>query len=107
MSACLSGLGHAHHLQTRGLGFAHRFAVRGQSNQHAHTGIAQVERVGMALASIADNGNCFAFEVLQISVFFVIAIWHLDSLRTPQRDANVRESNSTHILRPRWGCVFF
>ena len=39
-----------------------------------HAAIAQVERVRVALAAIADDGDRLALEQAQISVFFVIVV---------------------------------
>src|ERR1035441_9398798 len=51
-------------------------AVGGEADDDIDAGIAEVERVGVALAAVADDGDCAAGEVIEISVFFVVAIWH-------------------------------
>ena len=48
-----------------------------QTNDYADAAIAQIERVGVPLAAVTDNGDCLAFEPAQIAVFFVVSFCHV------------------------------
>ena len=37
-----------------------------------HTAIAQIERVGVALAAVPDNGDLLAFDEVQVGVAIVV-----------------------------------
>ena len=69
----LGGLGDLHHLELLALGLLD--ALRALAQRHRHVldaGIAQVERVGMALAAIADDGDLLALDQVQVGVAIVI-----------------------------------
>ena len=63
-------------LQAGGFGLRPALAAGGQADDDVDAGIAQVERVGVALAAVADDGDGAALQVVEISVFFVIAFSH-------------------------------
>ena len=67
------GLGDLHHLEL--LAFRLLHAGRGFAQRHGDlfdAGIAQVQRMGMALAAIADNGDLLALDQVQVGVAIVI-----------------------------------
>ena len=77
------GLGHLHDLELLALGLFH--AGRGLAQRHRDVfdaGIAQIERVGMALAAVADDGDLLALDQVQVGVAIVINT-HDDPLLSP------------------------
>ena len=65
MSAALAASRGSHHFQAGGFRLGPRLAAGVQADHHVHAGIAQVQRVGMALAAVADDGDCAAFQDVQ------------------------------------------
>ena len=51
-------------------------AARVQADDDVETGIAQIQRVRVSLASIADDGDRAALQAIEIAVFFVKAFQH-------------------------------
>ena len=70
------GFGRGQHGEAGGVGFGAALAVRGQADNDVEAGVAQVQRVRVALAAVADDGDFLAFERVDVSVFFVKASWH-------------------------------
>ena len=67
------GFGHFHDLELFALGLLH--ALRALAQRHRDVldaGIAQIERVGMALAAVADDGDLLALDQVQVGVTVVI-----------------------------------
>ena len=67
------GLGDLHDLELLALGL--RDALRALAQRHRHVldpGIAQVERMGMALAAIADDDDLLALDQVQVGVAIVV-----------------------------------
>ena len=52
----------------------------GKADHNVEARIAQVQRVRVALAAVADDGDFLALEGLDVSVFFVEASWHCGEL---------------------------
>ena len=75
----LGGVGRGEYLQAGGLGLGDALAAGGQADDDIDSGIAEVEGVGVALAAVADDGDCAPGEVIEVSVFFVITIRHSSS----------------------------
>ena len=69
----LGGLGDFHHLQL--LAFGLRNAVRALAQRDRDVldaGVAQVQRVRVALAAVADDGDLLALDQVQVGVAIVI-----------------------------------
>ena len=67
------GLGDLHHLELLGLGLLH--AGRGLAQRDRDVldaAIAQIERVRMALAAVADDGDLLALDQVQVGVAVVV-----------------------------------
>ncbi len=75
----LGGVGGGEDLEAGGLGLGDALAAGGQADDDIDAGIAEVQGVGVALAAVADDGDGAAGEVIEVSVFFVIAFRHLSS----------------------------
>src|SRR5450759_1512010 len=73
------GLGGGEDLEAGGFGLGDALAAGGEADDDLDAGIAEVEGVGVALAAVADDGDRAAGEVVEISVFFVVTIWHKGS----------------------------
>src|SRR5215831_8264786 len=76
----LGGTAGVQDAQARGFGFYPGFAARIESDDDVHAGIAQIQRMRVALAAIADDGDCAPLQEFEISVFFVIAFCHVYSV---------------------------
>ena len=67
------GLGNAHHLQAFAFGFFGRGRALAQGNNHIlGARIAQVQRMGVALAAIAQNGHFFVFDQVNVAIAVII-----------------------------------
>ena len=67
------GLGHFHDLELLALGLLDALRVLAQRHGDVlDAGIAQIERVRMALAAIADDGDLLALDQVQVGVTVVI-----------------------------------
>ena len=73
----LGGFGRSEHGEPGGVGFGAALAFGGQADNDVEPGVAQIQRVRVALAAVADDGDFLAFEGVDVSVFFVKASWHL------------------------------
>ena len=65
------GVGHGLDLQALLLGVFHGLGGRTQADDHVDTGVTQVQRMGVALGTVTDNGHLLAIEHGQIGVLFV------------------------------------
>ena len=72
----LGGFGGGHHLQAGGLRLRPALLPGYRPTTTSSAGIAQVQRVRVSLAAVADDGDRLALQVAQIAVFFVIAFSH-------------------------------
>ena len=50
---------------------ADRVGVRAQADHHVHAGVLQVERVGVALGAVAEDGHGLAVELREVGVLVV------------------------------------
>ena len=67
------GLGDVHDLQPSLLGLGHRLGAGAQGNGHiGDARIAQVQRVRVALAAIADDGDLLTLDQIEIGIPIVI-----------------------------------
>ena len=64
-------LGHGLDLEALLLGEINRLGGRTQADDHVDTGIAQVQRVGVALGTVADDCDFLAFEDGKIAVVLI------------------------------------
>src|SRR5439155_323315 len=94
----LGGAGGAQDFQAGGLGLRPRLTALVEADHHVDPGIAKVQRVGMALASVSHNGHSAAAQMLQVSIFFVKASWHSGSSK-PHRQ---RALGAPPVLRNRY-----
>ena len=73
-------LGHGLDLEALLLGEVDRLGGRTQADDHVDTGIAQVQRVGVALGAVADDCDFLAFEDGKIAVVLIPDLcchyWH-------------------------------
>jgi hypothetical protein len=71
------GLGHVHDLELLGLGLLGGSRALAQRDRHLlHAGIPQVQRMGVALAAIADDGDLLALDEVQVGIPVVINAHH-------------------------------
>ena len=79
--APLGGFGDGLDGEARLLRLSPVFGALPQTHTHLAAGILQVQRVGVALRAVADDGDLLAVQVGQITVLLVIHLSH--SLCTP------------------------
>ena len=72
----LGGVGDAENFETGGFGFRDAFAGGGEADHNVQAGIAQVERVRVALATVTDDGDGLFLERREAAVFFIESTWH-------------------------------
>ena len=77
MSAALAASAGRHHFQPGRLGLGLALRIQAQTYDHVQAGIAQVQRMRVPLAAVADNRDGLAFEEANIAVLFVITLCHL------------------------------
>src|SRR5271165_4265396 len=70
------GLGDGKYFEAGGLRLGDALASRGKANDYVDAAVAEVERMRVPLAAVADDGNCFVGNRSDISVFFVVAFCH-------------------------------
>ncbi len=69
----LGGLGHLHDLELLALGLLDALGTLAQRDRHVlDAGIAQVERMGMALAAVADDDDLLALDQVDVRVAIII-----------------------------------
>ena len=78
--AGLGSIGGRHDFQSCSFGLCPALGAVVQTDNHIHTGIAQIQRMGMALGAVSDNRNRFAFQFGQITVLLIIDLLHVLSL---------------------------
>ncbi len=67
------GFGNAHNLEAFAFGFLGRGGAFAQGNdQIFRTGIAQVQRVGVALRAVTKDGYLFVFDQVDVAIAVVI-----------------------------------
>ena len=67
------GLGDLHHLELLALRLLDALRVLAQRHRDfLDAGIAQIERMGMALAAVADDGDLLALDQVQVGVAIVV-----------------------------------
>ena len=67
------GLGDLHHLELLAFGLLHAGRALAQRDRDVlDAAVAQVERVGMALAAVADDGDLLALDQVQVGVAIVV-----------------------------------
>jgi len=69
-------VGGRHHAQAGGFRFGPALRSRIQADDHVRARIAQIQRVRMSLATVADHGEHAVLQKRRVAVFFVIAIQH-------------------------------
>src|SRR5690606_34520679 len=69
--SALDGFGHFLNFQASVLGFAPGSAAFAQTHNHIHAGLVQVQGVGVALRTVADDGNGLAFDQGKITILVV------------------------------------
>jgi hypothetical protein len=69
--ALRGGLRHAGDLQARALRLLNRRGALAQAYDDVHTGVLEVQRVGMALGAVADDGHGLALQETEIGVVVV------------------------------------
>ena len=74
--AALGGLGGGHDREPGGFGLVPVAAAGQLGDDDIDARVAQVERVGVALAAVTDNGDGAAFQMVQSCVFFIVAFSH-------------------------------
>ena len=68
----LGGIGHIHHGQAVLSGLLSALAALIQANDDVDAAVMQVQRMGMALAAVADNGNGLSLEHIDVAIRFVV-----------------------------------
>jgi hypothetical protein len=67
------GVGHLHDLEFLGLGLLHAAGGLAQGDRDLlHAAVAQVQRMGVALAAVADDGDLLALDQVQVGVAIVV-----------------------------------
>ena len=64
--------GHVGHLEPRLLGGLDGLGPLAQPDAHVASGVLQVQRMGVALASVADDGDLLVLDYLGVAVLFVV-----------------------------------
>ena len=72
----LDGVGHVEHAQALGLGLGAGLRALGEPDAHVDPGVAQVQRVGVALAAVSDDRDLAALDDGQVGVVVVEHLGH-------------------------------
>ncbi|OPZ54834.1 MAG: hypothetical protein BWY91_01426 [bacterium ADurb.BinA028] len=72
----LGRLGHRLDRQALRLGLGPALAALGEADAHVDPGVTQVERVGVALAAVADDGHLHPLDDAQVGVVVVDHVGH-------------------------------
>jgi hypothetical protein len=67
----LGRLGHRQHLEPRGLRLLPRAAALVEPDDHLDAALLEVERVRVALAAVADDGDLLALECAEVRVLVI------------------------------------
>jgi len=73
----LRGIRRGEDAQTRRCCFDTALARFWEPDHHIETRVAQIQRVGVALAAVANDCDCLSFEEADVAVLFVITCCHL------------------------------
>ena len=96
----LDGISHRSHLQAGRTGLAIGRTANAHAHRHVHTRILQVERMGMTLRAVADDGDLLALDQLEVGVLVVENFhgngnpWSVDSGRPTSPRARPRPGKS-------------
>jgi hypothetical protein len=74
-----AGLGIAQHAQPVAFRLGPALAARVETDAHIHAALLEVERMGMALAAVAEDRDLFALQIAQVCLVFVVDFRHDDS----------------------------
>ena len=74
---CLGGIGRRQHAQPGRFGLGAALARFRQAHHDLQAGIAQIQRMRVPLAAVADNPDGLTFEEADIAVLFVVTLRHL------------------------------
>ncbi|CAI8425977.1 MAG: Uncharacterised protein [Cyanobium sp. ARS6] len=74
-------VGNAQHFKAVGSGLVSGTASLIKAHHHVHAAVLEVQRVGMALGAIADDGDRFAAEQRKICIGVVKKLSHPDDER--------------------------
>jgi len=77
----LDSLGHREDLQALGLRLGPRPAPLGQADPDVDAGVAQVERMGVTLAAVADHGHMAPLDHGQVCIIVVEHFSHVGLLQ--------------------------
>ena len=69
-------IGDGQHFEAGSLGLLDRPAARRQTDAYVDARVFKVQRMGMALGSIANNGNFFRLDQRKIGILVVISLGH-------------------------------
>ena len=75
-SAAFAASAIGENFQPGGFRFGLALAAFRQADNRIEAGIAQIQRMRVTLAAVADNGDRLAFEQRRIAVFFVVSLNH-------------------------------
>ena len=68
----LGGLVHGGDLQAGLFSLRPALGALAQTNAHVNAGVHEVQRMGMALRTVADDGDLLALDDLRIDVVFIV-----------------------------------
>ena len=72
----LRGFRNGHHVEAVLDCHGPAFAALAQTHDDIHAGIAQVQRVGMTLRAVADDGDGLAGQLIQVTILFIVHFCH-------------------------------
>lgn len=72
----LRGFRNGHHVEAVLDCHGPAFAALAQTHDDVHAGIAQVQRVGMTLRAVADDGDGLAGQLVQVTILFIVHFCH-------------------------------
>lgn len=75
-SAALAASAARHDLEPRSLSLGPAFGAVVQPDDHVHAAFVQVERMGMPLRAVADDGDGFPLEDAQVAVALIVDFCH-------------------------------
>ena len=70
------GFGNRKHFEARGLRLCPGLAALAQTYNNLYAAFAQIERVGVPLTAVTDNGNRLVFQRFQIAIGLIIYFRH-------------------------------
>src|SRR5699024_9398708 len=72
----LGGLGHSHDVEAVGFGHGPGLAALAQAHDDVTAGISEVQRMGVALGTVTDDGNLLAVQLAQVAILLIIHFCH-------------------------------